>query len=112
LVSIRDSRAGSSDADQEFRNGILARRPVFLSMRRAEIVKMRDALTTGNFALIQKIGHNCKGIGRGYGFPEISSLGLAIENAAKARDENRVVVSMAQLEHFIQIASASEAEEA
>jgi hypothetical protein len=37
---------------------------------------------------------------------------LAIENAAKARDQNRVLVCTAQLELLIQIASASEGEEA
>jgi hypothetical protein len=47
-------------------------------------VKMRNALAARDFASIQTIGHNCKGTGAGYGFPDISRVGAAIEQAAKA----------------------------
>ena len=65
---------------------IEARRPAFLANRRLDLEKMRDALGTGNFELLRSIGHNCKGTGTGYGFPEISKIGFSIETAAKAAD--------------------------
>ncbi len=65
---------------------IEARRPAFLANRRLDLEKMRDALGAGNFELIRSIGHNCKGTGTGYGFPEISKIGFSIETAAKAAD--------------------------
>jgi hypothetical protein len=63
---------------------IVARRPAFLANRRLDLGKMRDALASRDFAAIQHIGHNCKGIGTGYGFPDISTIGSRIEIAARA----------------------------
>jgi two-component system sensor histidine kinase/response regulator len=65
---------------------IVARRPVFLESRRLDLSKMKVALAARDFATIQHIGHNCKGIGTGYGFPEISSAGSNVECAARALD--------------------------
>ena len=65
---------------------IAERRPAFLASRRNDLEKMRSALAASDFASIQRIGHNCKGIGTGYGFPEVSAIGLAIESAAKERN--------------------------
>lgn len=65
---------------------IAARRPEFLANRRLDVEKMQNALAVEDFALIQHIGHNAKGIGTGYGFPEISRAGSSIEIAARALD--------------------------
>jgi hypothetical protein len=69
---------------------------------------MRDALAAGNFALIQSIGHNCKGTGTGYGFPRISQIGLAIQKAAKALDEQLLQESIGHFEQFVLAASKEE----
>jgi DNA-binding response OmpR family regulator len=65
-------------------DSIAALRPAFLAKRTLDLVKMRNALAARDFASIQTIGHNCKGTGAGYGFPDISRVGAAIEQAAKA----------------------------
>ena len=70
---------------------ILARRPVFLANRRQDTQKMREALVQQDFTLIQRIGHNCKGIGKGYGFPQIGVVGAKIESAARASDSNAIL---------------------
>jgi len=97
---------------EKISHAILAQRPAFLARRRADIVKVRNALSAGDFALIQSVGHNCKGIGTGYGCSEISSLGLAIENAARTLDENRLVDCLERLERYINTFSCSEPDEA
>ena len=84
-------------------------RAAFLDKRRAELEIMRDALANGNFALIKGIGHNCKGTGKGYGFPEISRLGLVIERAAKAEDREQLAATIGDFERCVQAASAAEA---
>ena len=84
---------------------IAARRPAFLANRRQDLVKMRDALAAGDFAAIQSIGHNCKGIGTGYGFPDISNLGSAIEKAAKALDTHELEETINEFESHLQAAS-------
>ena len=84
---------------------IAARRPAFLENRRVDLARMKDALTAFDFATIQHIGHNCKGIGTGYGFPEISSIGASIEIAAKAQDAAEAETAIGQFERSIQEAS-------
>jgi HPt (histidine-containing phosphotransfer) domain-containing protein len=77
---------------------ILARRPAFLANRKTDLGKMRDALAAGDFATLQTIGHNCKGTGVGYGFPDISRLGSTIEKAAKESDAIALDESLQQFE--------------
>jgi CheY-like chemotaxis protein len=85
---------------------ILAHRPQFLSNRRRDLSKMRDALAARDFATIQAIGHNCKGTGAGFGFADISHVGSAVEIAAKAGDAHGLEESIRQFEHCILAASA------
>jgi signal transduction histidine kinase/CheY-like chemotaxis protein len=82
-------------------DAIAARRPEFLAKRCLELHKMRQALEAREFAVIQSIGHNCKGIGTGYGFPEISRIGAAIEKAAKALDASQVEETLEQFERCL-----------
>lgn len=85
---------------------IVARRPAFLANRWLDLSKMQDALAARDFATIQAIGHNCKGTGTGYGFPEISNLGSAIERGARALDAVGLAGSIRQFERCILAASA------
>lgn len=78
-----------------------ALRPAFLANRRADLVRMRNALTAGDFSTIQGIGHDCKGIGSGYGFPDITRIGSMIERAAKTRDATELETSLGQLEEVL-----------
>jgi hypothetical protein len=86
---------------------IALRRPAFLANRWLDLAKMRDALASSDFATVQTIGHNCKGTGTGYGFPDISSVGSAIETAAKALHADEVEDSLREFERCILAASAS-----
>jgi CheY-like chemotaxis protein len=83
---------------------IAARRPAFLENRRLDLSKMKSALLTNDFAAIQHIGHNCKGIGKGYGFPDISSAGSNVECAARALDFVEVEKSIVEFERCLQTA--------
>ena len=81
---------------------IALRRPAFLENRRLDLSKMKDALLARDFATIQHIGHNCKGIGKGYGFPEISTAGSNVECAARALDFVDVEKSIVEFEECLQ----------
>jgi hypothetical protein len=83
---------------------IMARRPAFLENRQLDLEKMRVALVAQEFAVIQKIGHNCKGVGKGYGFPQISEIGASIEKAAKTLDANLVLQSIDDFESYLKVA--------
>ncbi|MCX7892755.1 MAG: Hpt domain-containing protein [Burkholderiales bacterium] len=65
--------------------------PGFLARRREDAAAIRAAARAGDFATARSLGHQLKGSGGGYGFPEITRLGAEIEEAAKSHDAGRVV---------------------
>ena len=69
--------------------------PRFLTNRAADVEKIRAALACSNFDAIRATGHGLKGVGTGYGFPAISQLGAAIEEAARRREPG-VIASLAE----------------
>jgi signal transduction histidine kinase/HPt (histidine-containing phosphotransfer) domain-containing protein len=83
---------------------ILARRPAFLANRQLDLEKMRTALAAQEFAVIQKIAHNCKGVGSGYGFPPISEIGASLEKAARAQDAELLRKLMGDFESYLGLA--------
>jgi CheY-like chemotaxis protein len=83
---------------------ILARRPAFLANRQLDLEKMRTALAAQDFTVIQKIAHNCKGIGRGYGFPPISEIGASLDKAARAQDAELLRKLMDDFEGYVGLA--------
>jgi CheY-like chemotaxis protein len=80
---------------------IKARRPGFLTNRWRDLEKMQSALGAGDFAALRTIAHNCKGTGKGYGFPEISSLGAQLSSAAKALDTEQLQEVLKHFERFL-----------
>jgi signal transduction histidine kinase/CheY-like chemotaxis protein len=95
----RFARPQQSEVEDEIPDAIRAQQPIYLSKRWSDLEKMREALATGDFGTAQKIGHNCKGTGAGYGFPAISRAGLEIEKACKAHDASKLAEA---IEHFEQ----------
>lgn len=75
--------------------------PRFLANRAADIDKIRAALARADFEPIRLAAHGMKGAGGGYGFPEISRLGGAMEEAALQRDAARIAALVADLEAYL-----------
>ena len=75
--------------------------PRFLANRAADVGKIRAALAAGDFDAIRVAGHGMKGAGGGYGFPEISRLGAAIEEGARQRDAAAIDALVASLEAYL-----------
>src|SRR5947208_1602597 len=46
----------------------------FLARKRDDLERARAALATGDFETIRRIGHDLKGAGEGFGFPDISGV--------------------------------------
>jgi CheY-like chemotaxis protein len=85
-IALR-AAAGATDGISE---SIKARRPAFLANRWLDLEKLQASLSVVDYAAMRTIAHNCKGIGTGYGFPEITSIGLRISTAAKAFDNDKL----------------------
>ena len=60
--------------------------PAFLPNCWLELRKMRDSLAAWDFAVIEKIGHDCAAHAARQGFPEIAGLSGRIEALAEALD--------------------------
>ena len=75
--------------------------PGYLASKAAQIEEAFAQLTERNYESIKRFGHNLKGTGRGYGFPEIEDLGRGLENAAAREDENGIAGSLLALHRFV-----------
>ena len=75
--------------------------PRFLANRAADVAKIRAALADADFQTIRVAGHGMKGAGGGYGFPEISRLGAAMEEGARHRDTAGIAALASSLEQYL-----------
>ena len=60
--------------------------PSFFSARQADYSRMVCALVNREFDEIDRLGHRLKGSGGSFGFPELSTIGGLLEDAARAGD--------------------------
>ncbi len=75
--------------------------PRFLANRAADVDNIRAALAGADFEAIRVSAHGMKGAGGGYGFPEISRLGAALEEGARQRDAAAITALVASLEEYL-----------
>jgi len=75
--------------------------PRYLANRAADVDKIRAALAGGEFEAVRVAAHGMKGSGGGYGFPEISRLGAAMEEGALRRDGAAIRALVASLESYL-----------
>ena len=73
----------------------------YLSHRKDDIDRLRRALEESDFETIRVTGHNLYGSGSAYGLDDISSLGASIENAADAKDAERVSRLIDEMTDFL-----------
>ncbi|MFK7896349.1 MAG: response regulator [Myxococcota bacterium] len=64
--------------------------PGFVARRFEDLELLEAALKKSRFEEIRRIAHKMKGSGSSFGFPMISDLGLALEEAAIAQDEKEI----------------------
>ncbi len=75
--------------------------PRFLGHRRRDVASIRAALASDDFETVARLGHNMRGSGVSYGFPNVSLIGEELEAAADARDARRVDEQLALLEAWV-----------
>jgi CheY-like chemotaxis protein len=72
--------------DEEIRHLV----PEFLENRRRDGKAILEWLAQSDFERIRTLGHQLKGVGRGYGFDAVSVMGGLIETAAREKDSARI----------------------
>ena len=73
----------------------------YKSRRHADLVRCRECLKNRDYETIQNIGHNLKGNGSSFGFPELSSLGEKIEISARELNEGQIALLVDRLEEWV-----------
>jgi signal transduction histidine kinase/DNA-binding response OmpR family regulator len=79
--------------------------PEYLAGGRLDMGMILVGLDNGNFEVALRLGHQLKGSGESYGFPEITRAGAAIEVAAMAANETEIrVLTVALAAYLNQVA--------
>lgn len=73
----------------------------FLNNRRRDVDIISVSLEAGDFETIQQLAHNLKGAGASYGFPFISEIGIALEQAACAKQAAFIIQNVLQLSTYL-----------
>ena len=70
-------------------NGSLSREAIrrYIERRQADLVDCHRGLLRSDFSAAERVGHNLKGNGVTFGFPELSELGGELERVALSRDQ-------------------------
>lgn len=72
----------------------------YMERRKTDVEKCRIALQSGELSVLETVGHQLKGNGITFGFPEISTIGEAMEIAAKehnSEDASKQVDALASI---------------
>jgi PAS domain S-box-containing protein len=75
--------------------------PEYLAHRRAELPGMMELLQSSDFKTLAVLGHDLKGTGASYGFPDLTRLGSAIEHSAHEADMGALGVQLAELGEYL-----------
>jgi histidine phosphotransfer protein HptB len=75
--------------------------PAFLERRIRDLAVIDDELARNGFRVIERLGHNMKGVGRSYGFDGITDIGAAIEQAGRDHDADEIRRQAAALVHYL-----------
>jgi HPt (histidine-containing phosphotransfer) domain-containing protein len=73
----------------------------FLNSCRQDLDRLHAALDAGDYDRARRLGHQMKGNGSPYGFPGVTLLGSAIEQAASARAASELAVQVQLLENYL-----------
>ena len=80
---------------------IAALAPRYLANVQKELKKLQAAEQTADYPTIQRIAHNFHGNGTSFGFPRITELGAAIEQAAKDHNLPQIQATLAELTPYV-----------
>jgi HPt (histidine-containing phosphotransfer) domain-containing protein len=75
--------------------------PRYLEHREADLTTLRDALEREDYEAVARIGHNLRGNGVSFGFPELRAIGERIEAAARIRSRPDLREPTARLRDYL-----------
>jgi HPt (histidine-containing phosphotransfer) domain-containing protein len=94
----RNAQSAASGAQR-----IAALLPRYLEHREADVATLRDALAQEDYEAVARIGHNLRGNGVSFGFPELRAIGERIEAAARLRSQADVREPISRLRDYLAV---------
>ncbi len=82
--------------------GLEALAPRYLTARRKELPEIVALLAASDYEQICSRGHNMKGTGRSYGFPDLTEIGASLERSAKHRDKDAIDKQLMRLSNYLE----------
>lgn len=73
----------------------------FLGRKRGELQVLRHAVEGRDFETIRRLGHDLKGAGEGFGFPELSAIGAQLERSARIQDGEAINEQIKAIEAYL-----------
>ena len=73
----------------------------FLMRQEGGLQRMQRALVGRDFSTIRRLGHDLKGAGEVFGFPELSVLGGKLEHDAQIGDTDKLAAHIASMERYL-----------
>jgi HPt (histidine-containing phosphotransfer) domain-containing protein len=73
----------------------------YILRRHEDLKKARQALAENDLSSIETLGHQWKGNGATFGFPELGKLGADLENAAAEKRKDLVSNLVSQFETWL-----------
>jgi HPt (histidine-containing phosphotransfer) domain-containing protein len=83
----------------EFDPALISR---YLERRNKDLALIESALANENFPVIANLGHQWKGNGLSFGFPELADLGCDLEAAAEANDKDQITELLPKIRSFVE----------
>ena len=80
--------------------------PAYLESCRQNVTVMGEALERGDFGPVAILSHNMRGTGGAYGFPAITDMGAALEQAAESADDEASRGGLSDLSRYLDRAQA------
>jgi HPt (histidine-containing phosphotransfer) domain-containing protein len=76
----------------------------YLSRRIQDLIRLKEALAQNDFAPALKLGHQVKGNAVTFEFPQMASIGMELELAARTQDKERLMSVVQKMESAISVA--------
>jgi HPt (histidine-containing phosphotransfer) domain-containing protein len=73
----------------------------YIRSLKSKISEIEGEARAGNYSTVRNFGHQIKGSGKLYGFPEVSTYGERIESACKSENYELVHQLLAELKRII-----------
>lgn len=88
--------------EQERPENIQEYLPQFFENRKKDCAKAKATLAKGLFDDVSRVGHAIKGVARPFGFPELETMGLKLEEAGLQKNQNSCLKVIESIEKLVE----------